>query len=318
MRWIWVVFAAGCASSGGIGEPCRGPADCADGFRCVSGRCDAEPDGHIDARPDATADTSTDAPTEMDARVDAPSDASDSATPSPCGSPCAIWTLADGAPAWQAFPAPSGAFAPTAPIRAAFDIESRGVAYVFTDGTYHVLDVGSRSYTSAGQRGDVIPELNGVPLVGALSIPAGHAGGDPNTEGLIVSGAAVAQTYDVDVSTRVFTSTNRVTDFGDAWMAPLAPPRTAIRAEWLALEDNEGWVGGSPRQTCGANLDTVDLYSAHIAASSIHFLDLQVCFEFVSQSGYGTFNPTARSGSPSIEQVAAAFYHQGTLWLFAE
>lgn len=74
--------------------------------------------------------------------------------------------------------------APRSPVRAAFDIESQGIAYVITDATWHLLDLGSHTWTSSGALSTLFPETRGRTIVTAYTVPAAHGSPGGTTEGV--------------------------------------------------------------------------------------------------------------------------------------
>ncbi len=324
-----VVALAGCAAGGETLAMCSRGADCVGLERCINGFCvppgvDA---GNEDAPPardagneDAPgpADAGTDAPAADAPGTDAGTDAFVGVDAGPCGGPCRFYRFASGATAWTATALPGGAFAPDTPIRAAFDLESLAVAYALTDATYHVLDLSAMRWTGGGARNDLFPEASGTPLIAAISIPEAHVGGTPGQEGLVISGVAVAYTGRISLTTREAVLDGQVTDFGDAWRAPLAPSRSDILAEWLDLDNADGWAVGSPRDLCGAAATSIGPYTADLTSTHVHLNDAGSCFEFFERAAYSSFTPFARPGAPPAASVQAAFYNQGALYVFTD
>lgn len=265
-----------------------------------------------DAWLDPSADAGVDAAMPPDARMP------DAGPIGPCGAAgCAGWLLSRGAPTWTPIARPSGPFAPTAPVRAAFDVESLNIAYVLTDTNYHVLRLSDRTYTGAGARSDLFPRSTGA-LINAYSITAGHAGSDPNLESITIESVTSAQIYSFNLTTRGVAFVSEVTDFGPAWADPSAPARSTIRAAWLALDNDAGWVSGVPSTLCPGGTSSTTAYAGVISTSTVHVVEAANCFEFFTPIAYAAFPPFTRPGSPRVEDVAATFYNHGDLWILAE
>lgn len=322
---LFLLSFAGCAA-GGDGLPaCMTPDDCRSGHRCINGRC--VPPG-VDAGPEIE-DAGTDAPSVPDAGRDTGggTDAgtgTDAPPPDlgtdagPCDGPCRYYVRNESMRGWARYAMPGGAFAPTTPVRAALDIEDDNVAYLFTDTTYHVLDIAARRFTGGGTRSDLLPEAAGTPLITAETIPAGHAGSDPSREGLILSGEAIAYTGYIVRATREFVIDNMVTDFGPAWDGPLAPRRGDVRADWLDLDNAAGWVSADLRDFCDTTVMRVGPYQGIITPSAVHVADSGVCFEFVQRDAFASFPAFDGTSAPAAGTVVAAFFHQGALHVFVD
>ena len=266
--------------------------------------------------PDAWLDPSTDAG--VDAAMPPDARMPDAGPIGPCGAAgCAGWLLSRGAPTWTPIARPPGPFAPTSPVRAAFDIESLNIAYVLTDATYHILRLSDRTFTGAGSRSDLFPRSTGA-LINAYAVTAGHAGSDPNLESVTIESVGSAQIYNFNLATRGVAFVSEVTDFGPAWAGPRAPARSTIRATWLALDNDSGWVSGVPSSLCASGTSTTTAYAGVISTSTIHVVEAANCFDFYTPVAYTAFPPFSRPGAPRVEDVAAAFYNHGDLWILAE
>ncbi len=322
----WLVLLSACAAGGEELPPCAAPDDCRAGHRCINGSCvppgvDAGPgrDAGSDARPEGDA-----ASPPMDAGPDtAPPDAAlpDVGAPDaggPCGAPCRHYILRADSSEWERHAMPDGSFAPTTPVRAAFDIEDDGVAYLLTDATYHVLDLGTLGFTGGGARDELLPEARGAALTMAETIPAGHAGGDPAREGFIINAEAVAYQGYIVRATRDFVVETVVTEFGPDWSGPLAPSRSELRADWLDVSNARGWVTANPAEVCAASTPRVATYHAIVTPTSVHLYDAGHCFEFVERHPFTTFAPFRAPGAPAPRDVVAAFFHQGDLHVFVD
>jgi len=203
-------------------------------------------------------------------------------------------------------------------VRAAFDLESEGLAYVLTDASYHVLRLSDRSWIQEGARDSLFPEASGVAIRVAYTVPADHAGGDGLNEGITLQSAGAAYLYSLRLADREVTFEDSVTDFGDAWDAPLAPSRSAVRLTWLDVENSRDWAVGDPSAICGAGATSVGPYFGLVTATDVHLLEAGSCFEFIEQRATTAFPPFMSTGAPSAASMGGAFWNQGSLWLVAE
>lgn len=212
---------------------------------------------------------------------------------------------------------PDGTFAPTTPVRAALDIEDESVAYLLTDGTYHAFDLDTRRFTGGGLRDALVPEASGVPLSTGETIPAGHAGGDPGLEGFVLGAESVAYLGHIVKATGEVVVETVVTEFGPEWSRALAPSRGEVRADWIDTTNDGGWATVAPSDFCDTPTSRVGPYQAFITPSAVHVYEAGVCFDFVERVPFPSFPPFARPGAPAAADVAAAFFHQGELHVFA-
>lgn len=339
LRYVFSLVAtlgfAGCATGAGDGEACTRSADCVG--MCENGRCVPENDA---ALPDANAgdanmsDTSvrdtgsllsdvgvmvdsatidsggSDVPVPSDTgvRVDVPT--------GPCSpSGCIGAVLRDGNRAWTNIAVDvASAFAPASPIVGAFDIESLDVAYVLTSTTFHVLRLTDGAYIGSGSLGGRFPGLVGA-VLSAASVPAGHAGGDANLEGVTFATRDVVFLFEYNITTEQFRQTGDPIDYGDDWLTAFAPDRNAVLGGWLALENDDGWLPGSPRISCGRDADAFAVYIAYLADGQVHLFDAGHCNDFVARIPAASFAPFQRSGAPDFASIGGSFYHQGDLWI---
>ena len=330
--FVFVVGFAGCAT--GMGEEsCTCSSECAG--ECVNGRCvpvrdaagmDAGQsdvalgdaggladvprlDGGAEVDALVVRDSGRDVPLPSDTgvRVDVPT--------GPCSaSGCIGSVLRDGAGSWTAVPADAtSAFAPPAPVVAAFDIESLDVAYVLTNTTFHVLRLTDGVYIASGSLSARFPGFTGIVSV-ATSIPAGHAGGDANLEGVNLATRDLVFSFEYNIETQRFREAADPVPFGDEWLSAFAPDRNVILDAWLALENDDGWVPGSPRLSCGANGDAFVVYLAFLADDQVYIYDAGHCFDFVARIPAASFAPFQRSNAPDFASIGGSFYHQGDLW----
>lgn len=313
---VIVSSALACAASSPSSDRCETVADCAAGRRCVDGRCVAQRDSGTDVdagRPDAGSEP-------MDAGDAAPFDAGvDAPEPGPCGfERCAIWRLPEGATTWEPYPLGDGAFAPTTAIRAAFDLETEGRAYVLTDTTVHVLQLSDRRWLSGTTTAALFPEAEADDILGAYSVPANVPNGDGMNEGVTLQSASGAYNYELNLASGVARHVSTVTNFGDAWDAPLAPSSEDVRFVFVDVEGSRDWVSASPRATCGIGPNEVESYAVVGTRSRVHVLEAGYCFEFVAAPVHAAFEPFTYEGAPDPTEIGATFWSAGELWAFAE
>lgn len=321
---------AGCATGGGDGEACTRSSECAG--LCENGRCVPEVDA---ARPDAGVDAnfrdigSDSLLSDVAVTVDATSDAGGSDVPLPRDTgvrvdvpsgPCAAAgcvgsVLRDGAGSWTPIAAdPASPFAPPSSVVAAFDIESLDIAYVLTGTTFHVLRLSDGSYIASGSLSARFPGLVGT-VLSATSVPAGHAGGDSNLESISLATSDIVFIFEYNISTERFRQSADPVDYSDDWDSAFAPDRNAVLGAWLALENEDGWLPGSPRSTCAAGADAFAVYVAYLADGQVHLFDAGHCNDFVARIPASSFAPLQLPEAPNFARTGASFYHQGDLWL---
>jgi len=73
-----------------------------------------------------------------------------------------------------------------------------------------------------------------------------------------------------------------------------------------------------PSSLCAGGGPTTTVYGAIISTASVHILEAGACFDFYPPVAFTAFAPFTRPGSPRAEDVAAAFYNFGDLWILAE
>lgn len=318
-----------CADGGS--DECRFVSDCARGERCVDGACVPAPlDGGpaVDAGPERPPDAGD--PERPDAGPPDPRDggADDAGRPrdagpgdagpepGPCGlEPCGLWRLGPAATSWQAWPTGDGTFAPSAPVQAAFDLESAGVAYVLTAGTYHVLRLSDRAWIEDGGRDELVPEASGARLRSAYTIPADHAG-DGTVEGITLESTSSVYVYEMTLADRSIAFDRRIDDF--SWSDPLAPTRASIRFAWLDVTNARGFASGDPSTLCDTSATSYGPYAGYVTATRVHLQDAGHCFAFLDRFAPTTAPPFSYVDAPSVGVIAGAFWNQGSLWLVGE
>ncbi|MGM0556965.1 MAG: putative metal-binding motif-containing protein [Myxococcota bacterium] len=241
------------------------------------------------------------------------------------GEVCGIWVLEPRSSQWDAYamdPAASGN-APTSTIRAAWDIESLDIAFVLTDAGYHILRISSLSWQSQKPLSDLGPDLGEAtgPGTSAVSVPNDHAGGDGNNESVTLSSMSGSDKlvwqfeYNTNTQTHV-----AITDglYGDShtWDDPLAPTPSEIRASWLDVDNSRGWMDADPSDYCDTQTTTANPYSGRITSTQFYMTELGSCFVFTHEMALGQAPISQPANPPPFDEVGAAFWHQGALYMF--
>ncbi len=311
-----------CDACGASGQPCCG-AICGAGAVCVSARCAADVDG--DRSPAGTDCDDRDPGRYPGARERCNGRDDDCDAESDEGA-CGIWFLPTGAATWSAWPLDAARDAnptqrtlnaPLSPVRAAFDIESQGIAYVITDATWHLLDLGAHTWTSSGALSTLFPETRGRTIVTAYTVPAAHGSPGGTTEGVTFLAREGVIQYGYDLASRAFTFTR--TDPTPTWMGSAAPSYASLRFGWLDTQNADGWVTASPASFCppGTTSSTrVGPYYAVVTDSSVHLGDAGYCWAWITAVPRASFAPFARPSAPPLSRAGAMFY-RGGLWVIA-
>jgi hypothetical protein len=242
---------------------------------------------------------------------------------------CGLWSLPRGATAWQAYPIDAvhdmdaAMRSPHAPLpgvtlRGMFSIETAGVAYAVTDGTYHVLDLVTRAWTSHGSRDALFPHVAGMSLTGVYSVPArAGTGGTTDTVSFITPGGVWS--YAVNPSTLGITYLamgGPVSWPGD----PNAPATSGWRYHWMDLDNAEHWITTDIHAVC-PGLGPEAVFQRYLAlvdstggpSGTMHISDLGYCFRWAPAQSVDSFPPFTLPGSPRPTEIGATFY-RGGLW----
>jgi Putative metal-binding motif len=306
-----------CQPCGAAGQACCGAA-CAPGTECTAGMCrgvDRDMDGAL-AGVDCDDNNPRRAPGLRETCDNVDNDCTGVADD---GNACGLWVHNGASGAWTAYAldaaaemgAPS-AHAPTTAIRFALDIESLNLAYVFTNTTYHLLDVRTRQWTASGARATLIAQLAGADAFAGYTVPAGHGGGNANIEGGAILTTAGVLALDFDIAARRFTF--RQMDPVPTWMpAANAPGYTSIRAAWLDVTNAFNWVTSAPSALCPAGGAATQAYAGAIATDRVHVFEAGWCFLWAAPVPFASFSPFARPNAPPLARIATTFYQNGAL-----
>ena len=307
-----------CQPCGGAGQPCCGSA-CSAGTECTAGVCRGV-DRDMDGSP-AGVDCDDADPRRTPGRRELCDGVDNNCNMiADDDNACGLWVHTAATGVWAAFAldamAEMGAPSPNAPtteIRFALDIESLSIAYVFTDTTFHVLDVRPRRWTASGARDTLIAQLSGRTTLGAYTVPAGHAGANANLEGGAILTTTGVLSVEFNISMRRWTFSMESPVPTD-WMPPAnAPMYSRIRAGWLDLNNAEGWASFSPMSLCTTTATRVGPYAGVIAGSNVHFFEAGHCNRFGPPVPFASFAPFSRPGSPPLSRLATTFFNNGQL-----
>jgi cysteine-rich repeat protein len=199
--------------------------------------------------------------------------------------------------------------APGSAIRAAANNEQRGVAYVFTATTYHVLTVPGFQWVDSGDLATVFVDLPGasVDLAWGVSRP------DPDGSYIGFKVGEWAYNYDID------NATGAVSPLGEParidWSNdPLAPALADLRLGWLDLENAHGWAVDPDAGTAGACAPSgtpIGPYLGLITTQqSVYLWDAGYCGRFLDAMPVATFPPFALglANRPDLADAVASFY----------
>ena len=226
---------------------------------------------------------------------------------------CAYWLLPEDAKEWQRIPVdPTAPFAPTTTVRAATDLGPQKQIYVFTSSTFHVLDVTTRTWTSAGNLDTLFPHITGKQLWWVHSITI-----DPPDTVVSLAAGDDAFAYKFTDATKTFTLDIQTPCCGASWDAPDAPASPdAPRDAWSRLGDPDSWLPGDPKTLCElTDPSPVYAYSAYITNENIYSQDLGYCFDFYAPTPYALFTPFSYPGAPDSALIGGAASLDG-LWIF--
>ncbi len=223
-----------------------------------------------------------------------------------------VWTLDEDAASWQVSALPPSEHAPTTPIEAAFSLEEIGQLWVLTRGTWHVMQTADGAWIDSGSRNEIFPEVAGVNLGTAWSIPAGWRGA--GSVAVTLQHDAVAAQYEYDLTTRSFRWTASV---GIYWPESLAPSPGDARFAWTDVTNVNGWAAGDPAATCGAPSASVTAHVLVATRAEAHVYDGAYCFMFVARGPLASFGPFALPGAPDPATVTAADWTGRRLVAFA-
>jgi cysteine-rich repeat protein len=182
--------------------------------------------------------------------------------------------------------------APSEPIVGAANVQQRDEAYFFTRSSFHLMSLPSRSWIDHGA---LTARFDDAPAASFTSCYGVSWDTSSDADILFLSGMSY-QLYHVSHLTGSVTKGDSGTlpwDLG----APHVPTPSDIKAMWIALENDEGWVDCNPYLLCGASQTQTGPYTAHVTDQS---------YLHINESGSSSPSPrrarrgAARSARPSM------------------
>jgi hypothetical protein len=225
---------------------------------------------------------------------------------------CAYWMLPPDASAWKRVPVdPDAAFAPKDPVLAAIGLVPQKQIYALTATSYHVLSTATETWTAAGDRDALFPQLAGLPLYHATGLTTEP----PDTIVTLVAGTqAFSYTYVGAQNTLEYVSV--LPCCGDDWKGPNAPDPFAVRDSWTRLGDPDAWLPGDPQTLCDLpEPKPIYAYQLSIGDGFVYPQDIGYCFDFYPPIPYEQFPPFTLTGAPANDLVGGAV-HVDALWVF--
>jgi cysteine-rich repeat protein len=205
--------------------------------------------------------------------------------------------------------------APSTAIVAAANVETRGEAYVFTESTYHLISLPTQNWIEHGALNTRFAGVTGINLTSGYGVSWEN---EPQSSIALLEGEWV-NIYHIDNLTGAVTadaSNPQPVDFSDVGQYP--PEPQDVKTLWLALENVDGWVVGSPAQICGGDAISIGPYVAAITVGgSIHIYESGECWEFFQMMPLGDFPPFGAANAPPAASIAAAFYVSPRLYVIA-
>jgi hypothetical protein len=231
---------------------------------------------------------------------------------------CGIWTLGVGETVWTAHSLnPSGTVhAPTAAIQVSFSVGTNR-AWALTANSYHVLAADSKEWIASGDRDSLFPEVAGRPLTTAFKVPLDWAA-ESGDASVFLTERDQAYVYSWDAASGDFQHASTAT-FGEDWDPDSAPVTGALEAAWLANDTGVGWATpSSPRDTCGANADTLGAYLGMLTIDGMVYLfDLGYCLDFTADMPAASFSLFTMTGAPDPAVVSGISWTGTQLMVFA-
>ena len=241
---------------------------------------------------------------------------------------CSIWVLSPRSDQWSAYPLDvSGSVnTPLGTIKAAWDIEDSDIGFVLTQNGYHELRLSALTWSPARPLSDLLLSVD-APLEHAAfadSIPASHT--NSNFETITINLVDAGGTKRIWMLKYLLNSRRferRLPDrfIGEAhiWREEhsdeYSPNPAFVRAAWTDLENDRYLLDVNPQEYCGSGPVTSNLYTALMTTDSIHLLEVGHCFDFTPSVPLAG-SPLDLPNAPNFDDVGAAFWHQGSLYLF--
>jgi len=236
---------------------------------------------------------------------------------------CSIWVLPPDATRWEKYPLNAGGDSnlPQETIKAAWDIESSGIAFVLTETAYHVFDIESLTWQAPQSRDEIFTGLTG-PITSnayAYSIPAEHIDQFAETVTIsVLNNVGSKQIWRISyLLSRQQYLRESGAPYGDthSWNDRLAPEATQVRAAWMDVSHTRRWFDINPLRLCGLGGRSSDVYLSYLTHDSLYTMESGYCFMFISPIPLLN-SPLDIPGAPDFSEVGAGFWHNNTLYLF--
>jgi hypothetical protein len=205
---------------------------------------------------------------------------------------------------------------PVHPVEAAFTIAEVGRIWVFTNYTYHVMDVDTYQWTDSGDREDVLHNVTEEHAVfAARAVPSTWTGTEDATVVLYVTGNRHTYAYDLDTDDLTVVISE---GYEGPWDSQLAPPHTHIRCAWMDMDNAPGWVTeGDPAADCNGLSDEIEAYFAVMSLDGhVHLYDFAHCADFFAAPWASDFSVFGYDEAPNPTDIEAATFTGETLLMF--
>ena len=208
------------------------------------------------------------------------------------------------------------AHAPTTDIIAAANVQARDQIYFFTRTTYHLMSIPGRTWTAHGSLSSRFDDLPTATYHAAYGVSWET---DNESSILFFNGSQYYLYYIVNSSGYVYDDGTNPGTIPWNTSDPFVPNSSNVVASYIALENDEGWVGCSPFQLCGSGGSTTGPYGAFFTSlNRIHIQETGSCFEFCSEVVASSFEPFSLSGAPTTTDIQAMAYGDGVLYVVTQ
>ncbi|MFH2008119.1 MAG: DUF4215 domain-containing protein [bacterium] len=205
-------------------------------------------------------------------------------------------------------------YAPVSTVTAAVAIESLHRAIIFTQSTYHVLNVTQQIWIISGPTSD-------LPSLPASGPNAGYGlaqGSAQEYVTLLVDHYAYGYVYNHTTHSFALDLINDI-DTNQDWSTPEAPAPGQVTAMWIDLSNGHQWTQTTVYAACGAGPSvTIGPHGVSLTSSTLHLQDAGYCFDFYDDMPTTSFPPFGPgvANAPSPGEIRGAFYFDDTDTLF--
>ncbi|MFU8804562.1 MAG: hypothetical protein ACNA8W_12185, partial [Bradymonadaceae bacterium] len=237
--------------------------------------------------------------------------------------PCAAYNLAPGSTVWtrRTYADLGLDTVLDGPVIAAFDVESRDIAFLFTRTSFYKVSLPNLGVLRTGSHSALHPRLDGTyEIHAAYSVPAAYNGKPSGRDDVIFAhrvlgqsnGRALVLEY-LPASDGLGPSDAQWVTFSWAGDTDPPPANRALRALWLDVDNARGWLGGS--SSCGVYYGA---YQAAVTTDRVHLRDTAACmpFDFVKSYPLSSFTPFTYTRAPVTTEIGATFWWNGHLFVF--